>query len=212
MIIHYICLSIFALIILIIQNFYGSFNTTLLKPTRSLFVGLFVLVIIEEILFRDYLMTKMTDYENKEILNGILFGLIHVPNIFLARINTSNLDKLVYIFLGCPILAYMGYICALQNSLIKAIIFHTVYNFVALIIRKWLSSIKINKYKSLNIGDGNSNLFDLDKKYFLPSKRRNSIPIYPNDAYTLIDRSGIWLKPHKSVENLWINKFDKFDK
>src|SRR5271170_8121475 len=119
---HFIYLSILALTgacILKLSGFKGTgIYSSNVRYSWRLCLTLLAIIIGEELLFRDYLMIKLQDYEHKYVLNGILFGLIHIPNIIM--IGPKRIQKILYIIIIIPTLSYAGYVFALQDSLMKA--------------------------------------------------------------------------------------------
>ena len=81
--------------------------------------------IIEEILFRDFLRRYMLLYlniNNTNILNSLLFSLLHITNIMLIRINYKCLfSQLIFTFI-------LGYILNLTGNIFVSMALHITCN------------------------------------------------------------------------------------
>jgi hypothetical protein len=168
---------------------------------------LFFLVIAEEIVFRDYLILKLHNYENVEIISGTLFGLVHISNIYYQCFFPKIIDKIVYVLFTIPTLIYLGYICALQHNLFHAIIVHLIYNAIAGLI----AYVVLNtNSESENKIDGKFPNYDTEGRRYI--KKRHSINLCTNKNRKVIDSdfSRYMIKIHKDVEPLWKHEFDKY--
>jgi membrane protease YdiL (CAAX protease family) len=173
---------------LIIIYFFGSgrdANMDILN-IKSAFSTFLVIPLIEEIIFRDYLIFKLSTYEYKNVISCVIFGIVHFFNMFIENKNASTHDKIIYSMITIPIITYMGYVCALQNNILKAIIIHGTYNVISVYLTLFLYIIK-----------GTSNRVK-PKERRVVSKRRHSLPKnkHIKDSIYLIDI-------HSNIEDLW---------
>lgn len=147
MIKEFIILLILSSIALYASHFYGSYkNIKNFKLTKYYVSIMFLSIVFEELLFRDYFIIKFYNYENKELLSGLLFGLVHISNIFAKPQIRTDLDKIIYVTTAIPVISYMGYFCALQHNILYAIMIHTIYNIISLNALYYSNNFKQNKY------------------------------------------------------------------
>jgi hypothetical protein len=190
---------------IILYVFFGSSqNSYMLKPVLRSAVSLFFIIpLLEELLFRDYLIMKLDGYQYKNIISSVLFGLIHIPNPFMTLNYTSINDKIIYFLISTPTITYLGYVCALQNNILLSVMIHCVYNIITVYTTAILYSYKnknvekivkkdanktLNKINSSNMSSimmanmyaSKDKFTDLTEKKVI-SIRRHSIPKYKND-------------------------------
>jgi|694.fasta_scaffold70643_2 hypothetical protein len=117
---------------------------------RDIFAGVFMCIIApitEEIIFRNYLKDNLIyflPYDN--LIGGIIFGLMHILNIFFVQ----NIQ--IYLHINQFIMtSILGYLLSTINNLYLGMLFHMIYNMLSfLLIILVLNFIELRKDDTCN--------------------------------------------------------------
>lgn len=123
------------LIIKIVGNYlyYGTVNINLNFGLNRFIVSVLLVGLSEDILFRGFILQKANEYTKfwiANVINAILFTLIHYPGWFLE--GNLNMQKLIVQSLYVLIFALLqGYILKKTKSLWACMIVHSFNNFMS---------------------------------------------------------------------------------
>lgn len=171
--------------LLAVYLFGSKQNPDMFSQSFKVSLNIFLIVpFFEELIFRDYLIWKFDDYEYKNIITAVIFGLVHLPIPLATYLNIR--DKIIYLLISVPILIYVGYICALQNSILKSTFIHCIYNVITT-----YAIILLYKYTSKK-----TTKISMNRRYI--RNRRNSLPKYKDkkEEYSFIN-------VHSTIKDLW---------
>lgn len=112
-----------------------NFNVTLLTfLDHSLFAGL-----VEEIMFRGLILQTLNEvfnFKTSNILNAILFVLMHIPYWYFGTQFSLPLASIIYDFFFIFVVGlFWGFVTKKTNSLWTSIIHHSVNNALVILIR-----------------------------------------------------------------------------
>lgn len=192
-------------------------NISVKQFLTNILVMCIYLPINEEILFRYafyHLLEKyMSDTLYINIVNGLVFGLIHIPNI-----TVLNFPNPIIFMLHIITNIYFGYYMAtIHDDLVRCMLIHAMYNFIGVTIT-FVCSRYIYKAKKgvlQNISD---------KVYITRAKLRrcNSFDSYDYDVYDCVyvgvDKSKMnkdvlgSIEKYKEQQNIIRCKFEEGDK
>ena len=196
-------------------NIYYKTNSieTLKTYISTLYIVCIAVPIIEEILFRYafyHLLEKyMSDSFYINIANGIVFGLIHIPNIFVIEFKSKIISS-VHIFSN----VYLGYYLAtIHDDLLLCIIIHIIYNFtgvtITFICSKYTAKKKVETSALLEkIGESLA-LFD-NTIYVTKPKLRRSVSLNALDSLFVEKIDFIGIKKDKIKKDI-LDSIDNFN-
>ena len=137
----------------------------------GIFITLFLLAFIEEVVFRKYLNELLTDYFNQDfvhIITSLSFALIHITNIFLFE-KELGLKIYVSLFVQITRTFILGmYLSLLYKNILYSTIFHLAFNLSQLLINWDFTKQKQERIIGIDMSNPNNRVV------FVP-KRRHSI-------------------------------------